>query len=310
MENNILSKRQTILVVDDEGMNISLLTKTLKEKYRVLAAKTGEQALKIVNKDKVDLILLDIIMPEMDGYKIISYLKNRESTKDIPVIFTTSKTEAQDEAKGLQLGAVDYIKKPFYLPIMEARVQTHLELKLKNDILTELVAIDGLTNIFNRRKFDETLILEWKRSEREKTFLSLLLIDVDNFKLFNDNYGHAAGDVCLKQSSAAFNGCINRPGDLLARYGGEEFSIILPNTDIEGGKCMAAQIKKCIEDLKIEHAFSPVSQYVTVSIGGATTIPGDHCSSSEELLKMADEMLYASKESGRNRYTFHNFNRV
>ena len=298
-------ERQTILVVDDEGMNVGILTKALKEDYRVLAAKSGEKALQIVEKGQVDLILLDIIMPEMDGYEVLQRLKNNEISKNIPVIFITSKTEEQEEAKGLQMGAVDYIKKPFYLPILEARVRTHLELKMKNDILNELVALDGLTNIFNRRKFDDTLIEEWKRAQRSKAPLSLLVIDVDHFKYYNDNYGHTAGDVCLRRVASALKSCLRRPGDFLARYGGEEFTIILPNTGRDGCTAVAASVNRHVADLKLKHEYSPVAGFVTVSVGGAIIVPNLHGAASRGLIDQADQMLFAAKKSGRNTFRIH-----
>lgn len=298
-------ERQTILIVDDESMNFSILSQVLKGMYRVLVAKSGEQALKIVAQDKVDCILLDILMPAMDGYEVLRHLKNTENSKEIPVIFITSKSQHQDEAKGLQLGAVDYIRKPFYLPIVKARVQTHLELKLKNEILTELVAIDGLTNIYNRRKFDQTLQEEWKRALRAGTPLSLLIVDVDHFKLFNDNYGHAAGDACLRKVTAALKACLRRPGDFLARYGGEEFTMILPNTDHNGAAWMADEVRRHVKELALPHEFSPVAGHVTVSAGGATSTAGGACKTPQALLEMADRMLYEAKKSGRDRCRIH-----
>ena len=300
----MIEKRQTILIVDDESMNFAILSKIFKDKqkYRVLVAKSGEQALKIVQQDIIDLILLDILMPGMDGYETLTELKNMECSKDIPVVFVTSKNENQDEAKGLQLGAVDYIKKPFYLPIVEARVQTHLELKLKNEILTELVSLDGLTNIFNRRKFDNTLSQEWKRALRANESLTLLIIDVDHFKLYNDNYGHAAGDACLRKVASTLSTCLRRPADFLARYGGEEFAMILPDTDLQGGVYMADRVNHYIKGLRIAHDFSLTSRYVTVSVGGVTARPKCQSIGVEDLIQKADQQLYLAKESGRNMY--------
>jgi diguanylate cyclase (GGDEF)-like protein len=299
--------RQTILIVDDESMNFGLLSPALKDRYRILVAKGGEQALKIMERDRVDLVLLDILMPGMDGYEVLRRLKDREASKDIPVIFITSKSEDQDEARGLHLGAVDYIRKPFYLPIVQARVQTHLELKLKNEILTELVSLDGLTNIFNRRKFDEALVQEWKRAHRAATSLSLLLIDVDHFKRFNDTYGHAAGDACLRRIARAFKGCLKRPGDFLARYGGEEFIMLLPITTAQGAANLAETVRNRVQGLGIPHAQTTPAGCVTVSVGGAAALPGQTCHDPEQFLQTADRMLYAAKEAGRNACRLHDF---
>ncbi|MDD2717404.1 MAG: diguanylate cyclase [Candidatus Wallbacteria bacterium] len=293
-------EKQTILIVDDEPLNIEILSQTLSVGYRILIAKNGLQAIFRLKKNNVDLILLDIIMPEMNGHEVCRLIKANENTKHIPIIFITSMSDSEDEAKGLQLGAVDYITKPFYLPIVNSRVKTHLDLKLKTDMLEQLVSLDGLTNISNRRRFDEKMQEEWNRSKRKKAPLSLLMIDVDCFKNFNDHYGHSAGDDCLRQIASVLRTTFTRAGDLVARYGGEEFMVILPEIDGTGLENMAAELARNVVALKVPHQKSVAAEFVTISIGGVTSIPDQSCSGPQELVEAADTMLYKAKADGRN----------
>jgi diguanylate cyclase (GGDEF)-like protein len=294
-------EKQSILIIDDERFNIDILSMEFSPEYEILIAKEGRQALKRLENRLVDLILLDIVMPEMNGYEIIKLIKNNERTKDIPVIFITSKNEIEDEAIGLQLGAVDYIRKPFNIPIVRARVKTQLDLKLKTDLLERLVSLDGLTGIYNRRKVDEVLQNEWKRTSRSGSPLSIVLIDIDFFKRYNDNYGHTAGDECLRKVAQELQVCLKRPEDFVGRYGGEEFIVLLPNTIAEGAKHVAERLRKAIETLNLTHRYSSVADRVTISLGISTAIPDTTCESPAFLLETADRMLYESKEHGRNR---------
>ncbi|RJP19943.1 MAG: diguanylate cyclase [Candidatus Omnitrophota bacterium] len=293
-------EKQTILIVDDERLNIDILGSELGKDYHIIVAKNGNQAVTRIENNTIDLVLLDIIMPELDGYETIKLLKNHDQMKHIPVIFITSKQEDEDEAKGLQLGAVDYIRKPFNLPIVRSRVKTHLDLKLKTDLLEKMVSLDGLTNIYNRRKFDEMLDQEWKRATRAHTPLSIILIDIDFFKNYNDFYGHTAGDDCLRKVARGLKLCINRPEDFLGRYGGEEFVVLLPNTNAAGAKIMAEKLRQAVENLDIPHSYSPISAHVTISLGVAATIPVEPHDSGISLVESADRMLYESKKKGRN----------
>lgn len=297
-----MDEQQTILIVDDEGLNISTLSTCLKDKYRLLAAKNGKQALERLHANPVDLVLLDIMMPEMDGYEVLRRMKNHDTTRDIPVIFITAKSEDQDETRGLQLGAVDYIKKPFYQPIVQIRVATHLELRMKNKMLAELASLDGLTNIPNRRKFDLEFETEWKRAHRDDTPLCLFMIDVDEFKAFNDNYGHAAGDECLKSIAHTLQLCTNRPGDFLGRYGGEEFVILLPNTRVEGARNVAQAALEAVRKTKTPHEYANTAPFVTISLGGAVVHPAQSDCTQADLLRNADQMLYQAKNRGRNTF--------
>lgn len=321
--------RDTILIVDDERFNLNMLQELLNPDYDIMIAKNGEQALKRAGATPPpDLILLDIMMPEMDGYQVLAHLKANTATQEIPVIFITAMNEAVDEARGLSLGALDYIAKPISPPVLQARVQTQLRLKKslarernlnqqllqlndelvgKNSLLTELnkklkdmASIDGLTGIPNRRRFDEFLLQEWNRGVRDKTPLSLILMDIDFFKPYNDNYGHAAGDECLREVAKGLSSAMMRATDLIARYGGEEFVAVLPGTPKESMIQMGNRLREAVTSLSLPHAYSKIAPHVTLSLGGVTMVP-DQASQPTVLVPMADERLYKAKEAGRNR---------
>ncbi len=299
-----MTEQMRVLIVDDEKMNRDLLVALLKPLYRVMVAKSGEQALKAALRvtGRPDLILLDIMMPGMDGYEVCRTLKADEETMDIPVIFVTAMGEVEDESKGFSMGAVDYIIKPVSLPIVQARVNTHLRLKHKTDLLEKMASLDGLTEIPNRRAFDTAMDKEWNRAKRAAIPLAMIMMDVDKFKQYNDHYGHTAGDDCLKQLAATLAGVIRRPGDLVARYGGEEFCALLTDTDLQGAVKVAEKFRARVELLQIEHSFSAPAPVVTISVGVAAIIPDrDKEISPLTLQELADSKLYQAKEAGRNR---------
>lgn len=293
--------KRRVLIVDDSSFNITILGEALSEDYEILVATNGQEGLDIaMGSHPPDLILLDIIMPGMDGLEVCTHLKANSLTVDIPVIFITSMSDEEDETTGLSVGAVDYITKPFSIPIVKARVKTHIELKRQRDMLREISTIDGLTGIANRRRFDEFYRAEWLRARRSGTALSVIMVDIDHFKNYNDTYGHAEGDECLKAVAEAMKNVINRPQDLVARYGGEEFVAVLPETGAEGALHLANGMREVVSDLKITHESSSVAAHVTVSVGVATSIPKPD-STRKQLLQEADGQLYKSKEEGRNR---------
>lgn len=293
--------RQKILVVDDSPLNTKIMETALIEDYEVLISHNGKEALSICNSnDPPDLILLDIIMPEIDGYEICRRLNRGAKTKDIPVIFLTSLTAAKDIEFGLTLGAIDYITKPFSIPIIKAKIKNHLAVKYYQDTLKINTDVDQLTQIANRRRFDDTMTLEIKKAKRAGTILSVLLLDIDHFKFYNDAYGHLEGDTCLKKVAAALSTALKRPKDLAARWGGEEFACLLPNTNAKGAQNVAESLRAAIQNLSIPHESSLVSDVITVSIGVVASNPMDE-NSFDNLLKRADEALYQAKETGRNR---------
>jgi len=292
--------KSRVLVVDDSSFNITILGEALAEEFEVSVATTGEQALEVASgPEPPDLVLLDIIMPGMDGHEVCRRLKADPATSSIPVIFITSMSEEDDETRGLELGAVDYITKPFSLAIVKARVRAHVELKRQRDILRDLSALDGLTGIPNRRRFDEFLAKEWLRGRRNQSPVSLIMADIDHFKAFNDNYGHAEGDDCLRRVARALMGALKRPTDLVARYGGEEFAVVLPETGAEGARHMGEALRAAVQALNLPHAHSEAAEQVTISVGVATVVPATQ-SEPEEVIKLADAQLYRAKEGGRN----------
>lgn len=294
------SKRQKILIVDDVPDNIRVLMETLKDDYAIVPAVNGPTALKIAEESPPpDLIILDILMPEMDGYEVIKRLKENDKTRYIPVIFVTAISEVINEAMGFQLGAVDYITKPFHPHIVKVRVKTHLELKRRGDILEMLSSMDSLTDIPNRRRFDEFLESEWRRAIRNQTPISLVMIDIDFFKQYNDRYGHAAGDECLQRVAQTLSDTTHRSHDLLARYGGEEFAVVLPETDTQGATSLAQRMRTNVEKIDIRHEDSHVARHITISLGVATEIPSAE-SASGTFIRNADRALYKAKHFGRN----------
>lgn len=293
-------KLPCLLVVDDQPINIQALYRIFAPDHRVLMATSGAKALMLCKEDPPDLVLLDVVMPKMDGHEVCARLKEDEATRNIPVIFVTSHTDADEETKGLELGAVDFIAKPVNPAVVRARVRTHLTLKAQSDLLRQMVFIDGLTGVANRRCFDERLNTEWRRAARSALPLALLMLDVDHFKRFNDRYGHQAGDECLREVASAIKSGLRRPGDLVARYGGEEFVCILPGTDLDGALAVGVGIEQRVRGLRIEHADSDVSDAVTLSVGVAVSLP-DRDGDPTRLLALADAQLYRAKHSGRGR---------
>lgn len=297
--------QQTVLVVDDEPANIQALGYLLKDEFRVRVANGGDKALSMLQdaeQPHPDLILLDIQMPGVDGYEVCKRLKEDPATAEIPVIFVTALDAASDEERGLNLGAVDYIAKPFNQAIVRARVRTHMTLKRKTDLLERIALLDGLTGIPNRRYFDDQLQREGQRSLRQGESLSVLMLDIDHFKGFNDHYGHGAGDQCLQRVAETLRGALLRPADMIARYGGEEFVALLPATHAAGAAEVAERLRAAIEGLAVPHEYSSTAPVVTLSIGHATYSPEEPGAALDGLLQRADRALYEAKKAGRNRY--------
>lgn len=289
-----------ILIVEDEVFSRMKLKKILNEFGECVAVESGIDALKSVEKDILpDIIILDILMPNMDGYEVCKQLKDNPRTKDIPVIFISGLINITDEIKGFEMGAVDYIHKPFVPILVKARVRTHIQLKYKSDLLDRLSLFDALTEIPNRRNFNITIEKEMFRALRNKKYISLILIDIDFFKLYNDHYGHVAGDLCLHKIAQAMMSVIKRSSDFLARYGGEEFIIILPELPIEKAMIVSESVRLAVDSLQIPHIKSTVSKNVTISLGVTSVLIKQEINPIE-LVQDADKALYLAKESGRN----------
>lgn len=289
--------KNKILIVDDNPETIKILGEALKQSYDVIIATNGEKALAMVEEAPPDLILLDIEMPNMDGYEVCRRIKSNGHTHHIPIIFISA---VDDETKGFDLGAVDYIVKPFNMAAVNARVLTHLNLKRKSELLEELASIDGLTNLPNLRRFEETINAEWSRARRTKLPLSLGIVEIDFFKEYEMNGKYAAGDECLKMISIMFRSFVKRRSDFLARYDTEKMAILFPDTKLEAAVKIAEQIRRGIENLNIPHPESKISKTVTLSIGISSTIPSDKLTVSD-MIKAANSSLSEAKERGRNR---------
>jgi diguanylate cyclase (GGDEF)-like protein len=296
-----IRQQPLILIVDDVPSNVQILASALSSVYHIKVANNGADGLKIAQREQPDLILLDVMMPGMDGFEVCRRLKENTTTHKIAVIFVTADNAESDEELGLNLGAVDYITKPFVIPIVKARIRNHIRLKQQADLLESLSLLDALTHISNRRRFDEALVSEWKRAIRDDMPISLIMIDIDHFKQYNDHYGHGAGDICLQMVAMELSKSLVRPGDLVARYGGEEFVVIMPDTDQEAALQVAERLREHIEKMELAHAYSETTSVVTISVGVATQMKIREYLLPQMLVDAADNALYQAKASGRNR---------
>lgn len=291
---------QKVLVIDDVEMNADLIASVVSTLCEVKATTSSQQGLVLALQYQPDLILLDVLMPDMDGFEVFRQLKNDPRTAAIPVIFLTGVSDASAEEIGLNMGAADFIAKPFRSAVLIARVRNHLELARQRKLLERLSHFDGLTGIANRRYFNVMLAREFSRMQRQQQPLALVMLDVDDFKAYNDHYGHVQGDECLQQVAQTIVQCLHRPADMVARYGGEEFVCLLPDTDHAGAEKLARDIQAAVLALRLPHAQSQASEFVTVSIGVASA-PAQSLSNSQKLLTVADARMYRAKRGGRNR---------
>lgn len=300
------SGKPRLLVVDDQPVNIQVMYQIFAAEFQVFMATSGARALAICKDNPPDLVLLDVVMPGMDGFAVCTQLKAEAATRNIPVIFVTAHDDAAQETHGLEVGAVDFIAKPINPAVVRARVKTHLMLKLQSDVMRKLVFLDGLTGVYNRRYFDQQLAIEWARAARSDAALSVILIDVDFFKFYNDHYGHQAGDDCLKQIAMTLKAALKRPADLVARYGGEEFVCILPDTPFDDALLLAGQLEQQVRAKQIPHEKSAISPVVTISLGvaarselGTPPLAAGMAGDSADLVALADARLYLAKSHGR-----------
>lgn len=294
-----MRQKELILIVDQSKLNVAVLTKILGDKYSIESAYDGETGLMMAKLVVPDLIVLDIVLPDIDGYEIIMQLKKMNITKDIPIIFISSLSDDADEERGLLLGAVDYIKKPFSYAVVAARVNTHITISKQRKIIENIASLDGLTQIPNRRVYDEFLDVRWARCVNEKLPITIFYADIDYLKQYNDSYGHAQGDVALKAVANTLAQVLGKKGDYVARVGGEEFAIIMLQKDTTSIKSYIDHIRSSIEHLGIEHSASKAANVLTISAGGVTMVPkpGDLIG---QMVNRVESNLNRAKENGRN----------
>jgi diguanylate cyclase (GGDEF)-like protein len=307
-----------LLLVDDDAGAIQLMARILSDTGALRFAMNGDDALRMARANPPDLVLLDAEMPGISGFEVCAAMKADPALAKVPVIFVTSHSSPEFELAGLELGAVDFIAKPFSEPLVRARVRTQLRLKHLLDELLRLSTTDALTQLSNRRHLDEVLAHEWTRGLRAGDPIALLMIDVDHFKRYNDRYGHPAGDAALQAVAHALGGSCQRPADVVARYGGEEFAILLPQTPRAGAMLLARRVVERVAALGIAHDDSPTGALLSVSVGvgcysEATPRWAERAAGSSlrrdrgallgagDLVIAADRALYQAKSAGRGR---------
>lgn len=296
-----------LLVEDSATLRHAMRGYIVDAGHEPVIARSGEEALQLLENTPVDMIIMDVEMPGLNGFETTRLIREWLGGHWIPIIFVTGLNEDENYREGIEAGGDDYLIKPVSFMIIKAKIRAMERIAEMRDQLnhlnTELEALsqlDSLTQIYNRRTFNEFAQQRWNNAKRHQQPISALMIDVDHFKLYNDHYGHPAGDACLKKISQAIKGCLHRGEDLFGRYGGEEFIVLLPETDTRGALHVAQEISKAIAELNLRHDVSPSSHLVTASIGGATCMRTTN-HSLEELIKSADRALYKVKRSGRNR---------
>ena len=302
-----------VLVVEDSKVTLKVLCNFLERMdIKPLTAETGAGAIDVYRRERPDIILLDAQLPDIDGFEIASQIRAQEQKDDwTAIIFLTSMTKDADLAHGIEAGGDDYLMKPVSEVVLHAKVRamrrliemqrslvdvSH-QLNAANKELQRLSTTDGLTGIANRRMFDELSIREWRRCERMKKPIALVMLDIDSFKLFNDHYGHQMGDECLRSVAGQVARAAPRAADLAARYGGEEFALVLGETDADGARWVAENVRQHVADLGISHV-TPARR-VTISCGVVSVLPQSGYSF-ETLLRSADRALYQAKKNGRD----------
>jgi len=289
-----------ILIVEDDPVAIQTLVAILSSQYTLSVAKNVKKAMSILESTSVDFILLDVNLPDGNGFDVCKkVVSDKEKYPDTTIIFMTAMQSAEQEARGLELGAADYIYKPINDAVLKARLNLQVQLKRKNKLLSNLAKIDGLTEIPNRRALDTQLTIEWNRAKRDHKLLSIALIDVDYFKQYNDHYGHPKGDECLKELAKCLSQHCKRSSDFCARYGGEEFAMLMFDTKLDDAMELLQRTLDSFTQLNITHEYSTASDVVTFSAGVCTANPT--LDSLEDFLDSADDMLYKAKSSGRNK---------
>lgn len=296
-----------LLVEDSATLRFAMRNYIIDAGHEPLLARSGEEALQLLENTPVDMIIMDVEMPGLNGFETTRLIREWLAGHWIPIIFVTGLNEDENYREGIEAGGDDYLIKPVSFMIIKAKIRAMERIAEMRDQLHQLNAelealsqLDSLTQIYNRRTFNDLAQQQWALAKRHQQPISALMIDVDHFKLFNDHYGHPAGDTCLKKVTQAIKSCLHRSADILGRYGGEEFVVLLPETDAKGAMQVAHAISEALQHMQVRHDVSPTTNYVTASIGGATCLrtTGHDL---EELIKNADRALYKAKRAGRNR---------
>jgi diguanylate cyclase (GGDEF)-like protein len=293
------SDKARILVVDDQSINIQIINQILIDDYQVFFANSGDEALDFCAKTPPDMVLMDVVMPKMDGLTTCKIMKQTPGLDTIPVMFVTALQKQNEENACWEAGGIDYLIKPVNPATLLNRIKAHITLKFQTDLLKKMVYLDGLTAVYNRRYFDDFLQQQMAQAKRADQPLALLMVDIDYFKQFNDQYGHLSGDDQLKKVAQCLADILHRPTDIVARYGGEEFACVLPYTDANGARHIARNLVDSVSDLDIPHKLSPYHK-LTISVGLAIVDGG--IKSPDDLVLTADKHLYKAKETGRNRF--------
>ncbi|MCL1994541.1 MAG: diguanylate cyclase [Spirochaetes bacterium] len=290
------TSKQSVLIAEDTPMHLHSLVRILQPHYNLIVATGGQKALELAEKYEVDLILLDVLMDGKSGFDVLKELKASKKTTSIPVIFITALDEVESEITGLTEGAVDYITKPFKDEIVLLRIHTQMKLIKQMRQLEESTKIDSLTGICNRHTFNLDINQAWEHAIDNGLCISLIMLDIDRFKSFNDTYGHLSGDVCLTTIANALKASVS---DTVYRWGGEEFAVLLPNTSLANAQAIAERLRKTAENTPVEHRAGHFTS-VTISLGVATIYPTEK-DNLTNFCDEADKALYRAKQSGRNR---------
>jgi diguanylate cyclase (GGDEF)-like protein len=290
----------SILLVDDDSTVVRILSRILRDFAPLRFTTSGRAALKLARESIPDLVLLDVDMPDFSGFEVCKEFKSDAKLAEVPIIFITSHDSAQLEAKGLELGAADFISKPPHAPLVLARVRAYQRLKLLSDTLRSVVKMDFLTGTLTRRELEKALTQEWLRAQRSTDPLAFLVVDIEGFTEYNAECGEDMGDACLKSVADSLRSAARRPTDILGRWSGGQFGLLLPQTDAQGANAIARRAIAAVEERKILHAGRPAQGRVKLRIGGgcsdatrshwspgAAAVPNDLIAAAEQAFKSA-----------------------
>ncbi|NMH61085.1 GGDEF domain-containing response regulator [Alteromonas ponticola] len=289
-----------IFIVEDDEITLQMLLHNLGKDYHVIGCNNPLDAIRQMKEAQPDLIMLDMEMPSLSGLELCKQIKTTPQLETLPVVFLTGHDDKETQLKCWEVGCVDFVPKPIVFETLNYRLQTHIKLKLITDRLSTLAMLDGLTNVYNRRYLENYLKEHDVQEKRDYQVFTLMMLDIDYFKRYNDRYGHQQGDECLRSVAQVLSKTAARNTDFVARYGGEEFILMLPATDDKGAKLVSMNIHQALAKRKHEHADSEVGR-VTLSVGCVTAV-APHAIT--PMIEEADKLLYEAKQAGRNQTRF------